>query len=490
MGGRCTAQAHVYPPTHTHTQNADNFMLTTRSNSSSGTSAPVGGANFTAITDVTPQDSLFGPLEPKDLEWTCAGGFTTETQTWYTILKDGSFATSQIIHSAVGLWYPQIQITFKYFNPKTKQKVWKSINVTHFVTPPPDGFRSKYKWDKRSSKSDQYSVFFETLDDGSDKYTIEANMDTDLQLAYSFTRPAKAKGWKLGSGPQCAKSLFGSNPSSPDGYVLHHFWPAATSTGHFVMKGQAIDAHGQGMFIHAIQGMRPNLVASKWNFANFQSEDLDGVQAVMMEFTTTSDYGGPQAGAQAGQGTNDAASGRESITVNVGSITVGGELVAVTASSRGSRAVASDPSKGSQSGVKHVDRVQDQETGYLVPQAIEFSWEGPQLVPNTGKGDVSKLVKAKTRVELGKPFPASESKGLVDKVDVLAEIPYMVRKLVNYVAGTKPYIYQTLNPATLALILPAGNAAGEHQVKGTVFEEHTFISAVAGDTAQHAEKPL
>lgn len=41
-------------------------------------------------------------MEPSDLEWTCAGGFTTETQTWYTILKDGSFATSQIIHSSVG----------------------------------------------------------------------------------------------------------------------------------------------------------------------------------------------------------------------------------------------------------------------------------------------------------------------------------------------------------------------------------------------------
>ncbi|CAO1625177.1 unnamed protein product [Parajaminaea phylloscopi] len=453
------------------------------SNSSSG-SAPAGGANFTPITDVTPQDSLYGPLEAKDLEWTCAGGFTTETQTWYTILKDGSFATSQIIHSAVGLWYPQIQITFKYFNPKTGQKVWKSINVTHFVTPPPDGFRSKSKWDKRSSKSDQYSVLFETLGDGSDKYTIEANMDSDLQLAYSFTRPSAAQGWKLGAGPAGAKSIFGSNTSSPDGYVLHRFWPTAKSTGHFIIKGQAIDAEGQGMFIHAIQGMRPNLVASKWNFANFQSQELNGVQAIMMEFTTTSDYGGPQLGGQPKSQSEDGASsssGRESITVNVGSITVGGELVAVTASSRGSRAAPSDPSKGSQSGVKHLDRVLDPDTGYLAPQAIEFAWEGPQLVA-AGKGDTSKLVKAKARVELGKPHPTSESRGLVDKVDVLAEIPYMVRKLVNYVAGTKPYIYQTLNPATLSLSVPAGNQAGEHQVKGTVFEEHTFISSVAGDS--------
>ncbi len=66
-------------------------------------------------------------------------------------------------------------------------------------------------------------------------------------------------------------------------------------------------------------------------------------------------------------------------------------------------------------------------------------------------------------MELGKPFPASETHGLVDKVDVLAEIPYMVRKLVNYVAGTKPYIYQTLNGATLALTLPGQEVV---EVKG------------------------
>lgn len=384
-------------------------------------------------------------------------------------------------NSTFSLWYPQIQVTFKYFNPKTNQKIWKSVNVTKFTTPPPEGFRNK-KWDKRSSKSDQYSALFETLDDGSEKYTIEANMSDDLQLAYTFTRPAAAKGWKLGSGPAGGKSIFGANPNSPDGYVVHRFWPTAKSTGHFIIKGQAIDAEGQGMFVHAIQGMRPNLVASKWNFCNFQSQDLGGVQAIMMEFTTTSDYGGASAGGQTKSGSESA--GRESMTVNIGSITVGGELVAVTAATRGSKSSSSDPSKGSQSSVKHLDRILDNDTGYLAPQSIQFTWEGPQLTSTGGdrKGDTSKLVRASTKVELGKPYPVSEAKGLVDKVDVLAEIPYMVRKVVNYVAGTKPYIYQTLNPASLSLTVPAGDHAVDGQkVEGSLFEEHTFISSVVGD---------
>lgn len=102
------------------------------------------------------------------------------------------------------------------------------------------------------------------------------------------------------------------------------------------------------------------------------------------------------------------------------------------------------------------------------------------LDASSGKGNTEQKVEASLKVDLGKPFPSSETHGLVDKVDVLAEIPYMVRKLVNYVAGTKPYIYQTLNPVTLTLTLPEGfkgEGSGQSiEVKGTLFEEHTFIS--------------
>lgn len=45
-----------------------------------------------------------------------------------------------------------------------------------------------------------------------------------------------------------------------------------------------------------------------------------------------------------------------------------------------------------------------------------------------------------------------KAKGLVERVDVLAEIPYLVKKVVNVVAGTKPYIYQ-VSLALISLIL-------------------------------------
>lgn len=421
------------------------------------------GSNFHAITDTVSQDSLFGPLTPTDLEWTCAGGFTTETQTWYSVLQDGSFATSQIIHSAVGLWYPQVQMTFKYFNPKTGKKIWKSVNVTKFTAPPSAGAAGA-QGDKRSSKAAEFTVLFSTTDNGDEKYTISANLDAELQLSWSFVRPKAVQGWKLGGGPKGGYSYFGSNLGSPEGYVIHRFWPVAESEGHIISKGTAIDAKGKGMFVHAIQGMRPNLVAAKWNFANFQADDekLGRVSGVMMEFTTTNDYGSAPAGATAQ---------RLPLTVNIGSIVADGKLIAVTAATRSASAGENEQSKGSNSFVKHLDKMLDQDTGYQAPQSIEYHWQGPQLNAD-GKGEVEKQVEAQLKVQLGKPFPSSETKGLVDKVDVLAEIPYMVRKIVNYVAGTKPYIYQTLNEATLKI----KREGEESDVNGTLFEEHTFIS--------------
>lgn len=68
------------------------------------TSAPVDpkAPNFHSVTTNLSEGSLFGELEPKDTEWLCAGGFVTETQTFYTVTEDGQFLNCQIIHSSVG----------------------------------------------------------------------------------------------------------------------------------------------------------------------------------------------------------------------------------------------------------------------------------------------------------------------------------------------------------------------------------------------------
>lgn len=344
-------------------------------------------------------------------------------------------------------------MTFKYFHPKTGRKIWKSTRADGFT--PLDN-------DKRSTKSSAFTVTLKDLPDGAQEYMIQANLDKDVQLMYSLKRPAAAKGWKLGDGERGGFSYFGENISSPAGYVVHRFWPYAISSGLVVLDGAAIEADGQGAFVHAIQGMRPNLVAARWNFCTFQSQEHDGVSALLMEFTTIPDYGISASGA------DGAPPKRTPQVVTVGSVIHKGELVSVVAATRDADAAEDAPSRQSQTRITHMDKTHDEFTGYKVPQAIFYRWDGKTIAEQ-------KPISGELKVQLGEP---SKIEGLMDKVDVMEEIPFFVKKLVNYVAGTKPYIYQTLNPAELTLKLPASGSGEEQAVmaKGTLFEEHTFIS--------------
>ncbi|KAG9015360.1 putative cell survival pathways protein [Tulasnella sp. JGI-2019a] len=393
--------------------------------------------------NLTPPE-IYGELTADDLNWTCAGGFATETQIWYNVLEDGTFLMCQIIHSAVGLWYPNVQFTFRMYNPTTKEHTWRSTNVSGFVSPPP-GLN-----DKRSCKSDHFTIKFNsTGDDEEESYSIIANAADDLQVTLEVTRPSSILGFKVGKGPKGGYTYFGADVEKPEGYVFHKFWPRTSCKGHIIHKGQAIPAVGHGMFVHAIQGMRPNLVASKWNFATFQSEDNGGVAAVMMEFTTTDGFG--QKGAGSG-----------GVKVNVGGLVVGGKLVAVTGETiwPGETAQANPDF---QSRAIHHDAKLDKDTSYEAPQRITYEWAGPSIVDQG-------IVKATLDLPLGDPQSYT---GLIGKVDVLAEIPKVLKTVIAYAAGTKPYIYTFFNPASLSITMGNGETT---TVKGAVFNEATFIS--------------
>ncbi|KAF9003969.1 survival factor 1 [Cyathus striatus] len=407
--------------------------------------------NFHSVASKYPENELFGELEPSDLEWACiTSGFITETHVWYTITDTGLSIMCQVIHSAVGLWYPTIQFTCKIYDPKTNETTWKSINVSNFVCPAPG-------LDKRSSKADEFSVIHKSTpgSDYPEGYTIRANLGQDLQITMEVSRPASVPGFKIGKGPEGGNSYFGVDPSKADGNVFHKFWPRYKASGHIIKNGKAETFEGPGMLVHAIQGMRPNLVASAWNFAHFQSEKHGGTSAIQMEFTTLDTYG-------------KKGSGSGPVVVNVGSLVIANKLVAVTAETKwsGEENATSVVSKAS-----HLKPVQDPDTGYGKPSEILFKWKGPSVVPGA-QGSVE----AKLQVDLG---DVQHPKGLIEKVDVLAEIPYVLKMAVNYVAGTKPYIYQWINPATLSIKGPESIAPGLSsglEVEGTFYNEATFIS--------------
>ncbi|KAK8864504.1 hypothetical protein IAR55_001754 [Kwoniella newhampshirensis] len=420
--------------------------------SQSSNSAP-GGPTFFPVTSY---NSGFGALTPEDTAWsnTSNKGFQTETQVWYTILEDGSMLMVQVIWSYIGLFLvpATTQMTFKHYNPKTGKTTWRSVNATGA------------KFHDRGCKSDQFEIRHAGTPTTEETYTISAHLDKTVQLNITYTRPSSAPGFKYGEGPEGGISTFGKDrtPEKRDGYVVHRFHPLMHSAGTVIIDGQVVDAKGDAIFIHAIQGMRPNLVASRWNFAfftsggGFEEGKLGSVRAVQMEFETTDDYGpsGPKSGRT---------------KVNVGAVYTSGQepvpflITGQTHSPASSEKPVYPTSSQDVSSARHISPAKDKETGYAVPEGLEFKWEGDR---RDGKGRISAISKQeKAGAVLGQG-------GLIEKVDVLAEIPYVIRKGLAAVTGTKPYIYQWHNPSTLDVTIGDETIP----VKGWLYTEASYVS--------------
>lgn len=307
--------------------------------------------------------------------------------------------------------------------------MWRSLTAKDFVSPPPGQ-------DKRSCKSDLFSVVHRdtsTDPDHSENYTINVQLGTDLQLSLNVFRPNSVPGVKVGKSPHGGYSYFGTNKDKADGYVVHRFWPRTKVTGHLMWGGGGSAAgsggarmeeiKGTGMMVHAIQGMRPNLIARNWNFCWFtgtlpagDGHEAQGVSGIMMEFTTPDNYGRKRGG-------------DGGVTVNVGNVTIGDHVV-VTAETKWPDEQSSS-SAAVMSRATHLDKLYDKDTGYDAPQKIQYSWQGPVA-------HSQESLKAELLVDVG---AGEQSKGLIEKVDFLAELPKVLKALVN-ATGTKPFIYQ------------------------------------------------
>ncbi|RSH79877.1 putative cell survival pathways protein [Apiotrichum porosum] len=392
--------------------------------------------------------SGFGKLDKDDTAWkTISGhGFQTETHTYYSLLEDGSFLMVQVIWSFLGVFLipATTQMTFKLYNPHTKKTSWKSVNVNGF------------KHDGCSSKSDAFEIKHTGTPETEESYAITAHLDKNVQINITFTKPADAPGAKYGTGEQAGYSNFGSNdPTKRDAFVIHRFLPLMTTSGSLIIDGAIVDAKGEAMFVHAMQsGMRPNLIASSWNFAFFASNggneesELGSVRAIQMEFTTTDDYGP--------KGKN---SGRSKVNIGfVYASKIPNNALLVVGQTHAPEAGEYTNKSKDIVIAEHLTTEKDEETSYMAPHGLSFVWEGDR-VDGAGRARVSAM-------------NADVWSGLIEKVDVLAEIPYVIRKGLSAVTGAKPFIFQYHNPSTLNVEIE-GKAI---PVKGWMFNEASFVS--------------
>lgn len=220
----------------------------------------------------------------------------------------------------------------------------------------------------------------ELSEDGT-TYTIRSL--TNAQAVVNVTVTRTAPGFQVGND---GKTYFGIDLENPWGSMRHAFWPRNKVEGTITTKDGPINFTGKALFIHALQGMKPHHAAAKWNFVDFQGPTYS---AVMMEYTTPPSYG--------------------STVVNVGGIARDGEIITA----------------GSSSSATHTSAKQDTENDWPEPLEVKFTWSGKT---KDGKS-----------VEAIMEGPLDER---LDKIDVMAEVPGFVKKIVAGAAGTKPYIYQ------------------------------------------------
>ena len=232
----------------------------------------------------------------------------------------------------------------------------------------------------------------ELSEDGT-TYTIKSmtNQNSIVNLTVTRTTP----GFQIGTN---GKSYFGTDPQNPWGSMRHAFWPRNKVEGTILTQDGPIDFKGSALFIHALQGMKPHHAAAKWNFMDFQGPNFS---AVMMEFTTPPSYG--------------------STVVNVGGIARDGELITA----------------GSSNSVTHTSVKHDEQNEWPEPSAVKFVWNG---VTKDGR-PVEAIMEGSLEERL-------------DKVDVMAEVPGFVKKIVAGAAGTKPYIYQVCSSSDLTSSFP------------------------------------
>lgn len=360
---------------------------------------------------------------------------TTNVETMVFYFEDVNYSGfAQIIHSNLAGLHKTAQFTFKLFHKDEPEKyVWTSTKLEDFK-----------------------------IVDGTDFYARDLSIVLDKKDGRTYVVNSKVtpksevidlKFVRIGQGVKFGKdgtTYYGTDPENPWGSMRHLFWPRCKASGKLICRtyrhpnldemneaGEFLDwdstdkqlieseevteiKDGLGMYVMALQGMKPHHAAATWDFLNYQSASHS---VVIMEFTTPPSYN----------------------TTTV--------CTAMIMDKDGHPVLCTLHNK-----TEHLDTYKDEDCGWMVPKKIRYTM--------TGVNDEGKPMKAVVFADL---------KRMSERVDVMSEIPQFVKNIVSGIAGTRPYIYQFSNTMDLNVSLEDKEVISE---KGYGYSESTFISEI------------
>lgn len=399
-----------------------------------GIAEPEYGSDYIhTVTDRVEGKQPFCETTREDFCWLKPDHTNVETVTFYfSDLTTGVVGFAQIIHSNIVGIHTQAQFTFRIFNSKKPDELnlWTSTKLEDFRVEGPNFYAKDLSLELNEEDNEYHFV-------------SQVNEKSTVDLTFTRLTP----GCKVGEDPN---TYYGDNLEEPWGKMRHVFWPRNSirgtinlkkpepteeeeqeeepqETGKSVYEEQTITFgptdKAYSMFVMAFQGMKPHHAAKAWNFMYFHSEKHT---AVLMEFVTPKSYANTK--------------------VTIGILTSDKDILAVTTNNEFSHL---DP---------QIDSV-----GWNVPQSVSIAYDGfsPEVTDEQVASGDYKKVTAKVEGPL---------QNLIERIDVMNEIPNFIKTIVSGVAGTKPYIYQY---AEDNFTLQVDDQPYEH---GVAWTEVTFIS--------------
>lgn len=228
------------------------------------------------------------------------------------------------------------------------------------------------------------------------EYHLRSSVTKDITIDVVLQR--LIPGVKVGEDPI---TYYGKSIKDYWGTVRHVFWPRNAVSGTIITNNGSISfSQDLCMFVMALQGMKPNHCARLWNFLNLQNATHS---AILMEFITPNSY--------------------ENTRISIGIVCDQNSVLAVTVDNK----------------VEHISPVTDS-VGWPVPKKLNIHLRGILSEVPDEKAKHSE----KHTFQIEAPL-----NNLVERVDVMAEVPKFVKKIVSGIAGIKPYIYQYANELTL-----------------------------------------